>query len=58
MRKGSLVDGGSSGEAESSGLEVEWDKGLGEVGVEKMGQRKGLLGKRVMGVWRTGLDRG
>ena len=43
-REGSLVYERSSGEA---------DRGLGEVGVEKRGQRK-----RMMGVWRRGLDRG
>ena len=55
-REGSLVDEGSSEEEEGSGSGFVGDKGLGEVGVKKRGQRNGLLGKRMMGVWKRVLD--
>ena len=51
-REGSLVEEGSSGEAESSGSGLGGDKRLSEVGVYKRGQRKrrrGLVRMKEMG---------
>ena len=53
-RGGSLIDEGSLGEDEGYGSWFMGDIWYGKVVASEKGQRKGLLGRRVLRLWRRG----